>query len=589
MKFKQDVQRGREINETAPFLYNSSEISQASSLETEKLDSFAAVFSNNGNQHSSHNPVHDRNEYCYNMTHVTIYNLGQRLNCKDNSESFSIGMVVALMFTVAAEILAHHLEHKFKDNIIHLTMLNKIYKELMFMGLIGLFINMLESLNMFENLFELSSYLATKMGFPPEHNIHETEHERVERRVLIFDFVHVSLFFLSVFYVSMVALWYYLMRRTWKRWKRYEEGSEDRAISYYKHVRDKVNSSNKIALMFKYRLWYNYTCALDRLNYFTVRQRFIQVNDLMGRSFRFDHYLKQCALHMFVHIIEIDSKTWIGCCVVFGINYLRNKLFDFSTTNSGVPLFVSLFSGGSLFISAIVYVSLRAAYSRYISAHVDSFCKDKQTSHTRALHAEVNPFSYQESDEISLLSQQESTSPHPPSKIISNHLEQIRVVESGVHNDTNERRDGNRDVLYNDQDDLSVPLDDKNGIHLVSMNRYFFLRMPKLTFSLAQISLLIQSFYMSLYILHFIYVIVIENSFGIRHVAPRYIIAFGFLIPSVFAVCVMFPLIMPLMVIMLSVDDHSNQKEISQQLKRWDKRAIKQLDTHSENVETDGL
>jgi hypothetical protein len=584
---------------------------------------------NNNNNNNNNNEMktttttrmkNEEDEYCFNMTGVNIYNLGGRLNCRDNSESFSMSMVLALIFTLTIELCVHHLEQKYRNSVIHLTMLNKIYKELMLMGLIGFFINLMESWNLFEYLFQLSSEIANKMGFH-EKETHESEHERVERRILIFDFVHVSLFFLSVAYVVIVALCYYLVRGTWHRWRRYELGTEERAIEYFRHVQKRIKNSNRLSLVFNWRLLWNYSSAIDRLNYFTVRSRFIAINDLKGRPFRFDQYLKHCALQIFVRIIEIDSKMWIICCLAFAINYVRNKVLDFKTVAGGVPLFVILIAGGSLFMSFTVFVLLRTAYSSYIRTHVSKYYRQKQIEKNKDLESteldshdafpqrQYQQQQQQEEEEEEQEEENTGLMAQPNASVNSERTQdyyytngqrarfnrqnrtsyQIEQIQLSASNTLAQFENlGDRRIPKFDlYDELSADIDPTDETQILPMNRYFLFRMPNLTFVLAQLALLIQSFYMSLFIIHFVYIIVIENVFSIEVVVLRYIIAMGFMVPTFINVLIMFPLILPLMCILLSVDDRSDQKEISKILRKNEKkRNLKEKKKNEEDQDT---
>jgi hypothetical protein len=49
-------------------------------------------------------------KWCLDTSHNNIYNLGSKLNCKDNSEAFSMSFLVAIMVTIFIEYVTHKLE-----------------------------------------------------------------------------------------------------------------------------------------------------------------------------------------------------------------------------------------------------------------------------------------------------------------------------------------------------------------------------------------------------------------------------------------------------------------------------------------------
>lgn len=149
----------------------------------------------------------------------------------------------------------------------------------MMMGLIGFIINVGESLNIFDGLFRISDSIAAAFGFPSQESS-ETSHQRIARRVLIFDFVHISLFFLSIFYVLIVILIYYLVKITWKRWKTYEKGTYEQAVRRYNVLRQRIDDKNKFLFLFDWILLYKYYSNSRRLSYFSIKQRFLKQNKL---------------------------------------------------------------------------------------------------------------------------------------------------------------------------------------------------------------------------------------------------------------------------------------------------------------------
>jgi magnesium-transporting ATPase (P-type) len=240
----------------------------------------------------------------------------------------------------------------------------------MMMGLIGLVINVCESLNIFEGLLKMASSISAALGFP-SHESHETEHERIERRVLIFDFVHVSLFFLSIFYVLIVIITFWLFRHTWNRWSQYEEGSYEQTITRHRVLQERKRNMNKFALLFNWYFWYKYYSNGRRLTYFAIKQRFLKVHHLEQKYgfvcftililliCSFHMYLRDSLLHIFTELIEVDWKVLIGVWVAFLLNYIRIKIVSIDTGGGGVYTFIGIFGGLSLILSFIMFCGCR--------------------------------------------------------------------------------------------------------------------------------------------------------------------------------------------------------------------------------------
>jgi hypothetical protein len=77
------------------------------------------------------------NAWCHDLSGITIYTLGSKLNCADNSQAFSMGLMIAVFFTVCIEIAVHILEHNVK-NYVTMEIINKVYRELMVSSIIVL-------------------------------------------------------------------------------------------------------------------------------------------------------------------------------------------------------------------------------------------------------------------------------------------------------------------------------------------------------------------------------------------------------------------------------------------------------------------
>ncbi|KAL0488786.1 MLO10 [Acrasis kona] len=469
----------------------------------------------NSDDHKKTNPSHvlppsDPNytKWCLNIHDDSIYTIGSKLNCRDNSEAFSMSFLLAIMVTVLIEYITHQLEKRLGENKMYLTILNKIYKELMMMGLIGLVINVCESLGIFDGLFKLANSVSEAIGVH-SHDPPETPHELIERRVKIFDFVHVSLFFLSAFYIAIVILTFLLVRVTWRRWSDYEENRFEDVVARQEVLEERIRNKNKILLLCDWILLYKYYVNSRRLAYFATKHRFLHQHAL-SEEFKFHEYLRTSLLHLFAELIEVDWKLLVGIWFCFLLNYLRNKIINFETSGGGVYVFAGAFGFASLALAFVVFVWCRIGLRLYQKTH----CAD-----IKALSVNYG----------------EST-----------HL--LRTVEN---NDE-------LTVVSTVETPLGKP---------VKMWRYFPFFNSSASFLSLQVCLMVQSFYLAMMLIHFGFVIVIED--GITNIiALRYVLLAITLVPS-FVVClILFPLTIPDFTIMFSIEDHTNNHVLPEHIKQ---------------------
>jgi hypothetical protein len=467
--------------------------------------------------------------WCLDVSHNNIYNIGSKLNCKDNSEAFSMSFLLAIMFTILVEYVTHQIEKRVEGNKIYLTILNKVYKELMMMGLMGLLINVVESLNIFEGLFKMASLISDALGFP-HVSTEETDHERIERRVLIFDFVHVSLFFLSIFYILIVILTFTLCRITWNRWSSYEEATYEQVLERSQVLKERIRKKNKFLLLFDWILLYKYYSNSRRLCYYSIKQRFLRMHKL-DPCFRFHTYLRQSLLHIFIKLIELDWKlmgvVWLG----FLANYIRNKVINLETAGGGVPLFFLAFGGISLLLSFVMFIGCRVGLRAYISKYC---CMSNNTASLE--------YDTKEKTEITGLLH------HEPIKNIQEACDELTV-------------------------DSTLDPDNKP----VNMRRYFPFFSPAASFICLQICLLVQSFYLAMIMIHFAYVIVIEDGIS-ENVLMRWLILLCVLTPS-FVICfALFPLTIPDFTILYSVESKTQVTCVKEEKEERDE--LTSLPTH---------
>lgn len=192
------------------------------------------------------------------------------------------------------------------------------------LGLISFFVNLLESTGFFDLVFS---------AFKEPDEIKENPHEVTIRRIMIFELVHIALFVLSIFYIAICVISYWLTQRTWTKYERFERKGEDQVYrdSHTLHLEWKRAGWKKI---YSWRLLWKLTSSNEEIQYFAARSRFVQLNNLEPK-FRMDIYLKHQLQHLFFELIEINWKIWLGVFTFAILNWIRVKYTDDPTTSMG--------------------------------------------------------------------------------------------------------------------------------------------------------------------------------------------------------------------------------------------------------------
>jgi len=497
--------------------------------------------------------------YCHDLEHQSIWTLGTRLNCADNNETISMSFVVAIALTLIIEIIIHKIEHYYEKYILHTIILNTIYKELMLMGLLGLIINLAESIGLFELLFQYTNLIATVfhvVSYP------ETEEQRTERRIKIFEFVHVNIFFLSLFYVGIVFTAYFIMKGTWTKWAKYDK------LSIQK-VKDEIGDMYKKMLKKPYYMILyiiKWLILIDQLTFCSIKARFLKQNKL-SCNFEFSRYLKIASLHVFADLIEISSTIWGAMWVLFFVNYVREKLgFEMRSKGGGLFVFIGAIGFGTMVFMTLITYLVIYAYYLYVSVQlqrietmeiresVEVEGKDIFAVEDEQKKMEQQPFiesMEQEDQPMVQIDDMETTSSTSINFFTSKHVVPTSKTNPTVH------------IMQ-----AFETLHDKTT-EAIKMTNVFTILSPKSIFFWLQVCLLVQSLYLSLLSFHFMYVIfhevvVTTNSF------LRVIIAIFSYSPAFVVVMILFPLILPMFVILHSVGNLTKKKLIKETLKKED-------------------
>jgi hypothetical protein len=212
---------------------------------------------------------------------------------------------------------------------------------------------------------ESTGLLLTVFSAFQEPNSHEDIHDSEVRIAFIFEFVHILLFFLTIFYIITSSLAYLSTRRTWKNWERQEKNTEKDTLDKYNKINQKYKKSNILAKIFNVVLIYKYLKQIDLLDYHIVRSIFIQTNKL-NKNFRFDLYLKTQIQHVYIEMIEISWYVWM---CLFGISF---STFFLSTLINSEILFnlggveiLTTVSILSFLTNIFVFLFFRASFFAY--------------------------------------------------------------------------------------------------------------------------------------------------------------------------------------------------------------------------------
>lgn len=231
----------------------------------------------------------------------------------------------------------------------------------MMLGLISFFVNVLESSGLFELYFS---------AFKEADERNETDHTIAHRRVVVFELVHIALFVLSIFYVIICIVSFWICQRTWKKWGEYEKKGESEVFRENSKLQEqwsRLGWKKIFSLKLFWKLWK----SNDEVSYFHSRTRFILVNNL-EYEFRYDVYLRHQLQSLFLLLIEISWKLWIGILAISLFNWVRIK-YEYDPHSAErlmkgghVWLFILGFGYGIMVISTLIYFFIQGSFSIYL-------------------------------------------------------------------------------------------------------------------------------------------------------------------------------------------------------------------------------
>eukprot|EP00164_Ancoracysta_twista_P018804 GFYU01032730.1.p1 GENE.GFYU01032730.1~~GFYU01032730.1.p1 ORF type:complete len:433 (-),score=107.70 GFYU01032730.1:342-1640(-) len=167
---------------------------------------------------------------------------------------------------------------------------DKVIKELMVLGLISFSLYVLD----FAGLCDWLGKLLNK------------DPDKIRG---VYKFVHMTLFFVGVFYTIVVFYLVFFGRRLIRVWRNSCIGSlstVDRDFGVYK---EKYNGASILFLTCQWTQQRQYRATMRRHRILSLRERFYQYN-VVPPEFKFVSYLKECLFQDFLRLFGIDWRMW---------------------------------------------------------------------------------------------------------------------------------------------------------------------------------------------------------------------------------------------------------------------------------------
>jgi hypothetical protein len=216
-----------------------------------------------------------------------------------------VALITTVLFLALCDYATHLLEEFFRHSTTYMTMLQKIYKELMVMG---------ENLSANPNLILLGlvSFCLVMYQATHPHNSHT-----LEVWIGTFDFVGYVLFFHAIFTVIhalSIIVWSMLTSREYTRF----------------HLTPIADVSVEIEFLKQSDL-YRFLYQLNYFPFFSSRQiaEFKVIHVLFRNTFgvpldfNFGEYLGKCFERYSLNIIKLSVTSWIVMFILYGLNLIR--------------------------------------------------------------------------------------------------------------------------------------------------------------------------------------------------------------------------------------------------------------------------
>lgn len=217
-------------------------------------------------------------------------------------------LIFLIVISLVFEILLHRIEHWVNHRHHHLqAVLKVLYRELMVLGVVS---------------FSFIIYEVTKK---PEGSL-----------VLSFEFAHVFIFLLAIFYTIVVLSTMSASLRLSHRWKRMEQID----LVQYLHMKDQYTRLRLRVHKHRGTLWrvvrwwfpnfrdlWRYWQLHEIMAFHDIRFQFIYYRNL-PEHFRFSSFLRRIKAVTFVHLVESHWSLWVIFLALVGADIIRRKSTD---------------------------------------------------------------------------------------------------------------------------------------------------------------------------------------------------------------------------------------------------------------------
>jgi hypothetical protein len=230
---------------------------------------------------------------------MVLFQFGVAGAIDHNIMLYSILLVIA--FLIAAEMITGVLEYTVHDSPLYTKMILKIYKMLMFLGIISFTLLLLQSVS--HPSHELLTYLKA------------------------IDFAHIILFFVALFFVFHVLYLMYVGTTISKMYRYLHKERYDALLSMVNDLKD--NTWN--------RMIYNINpfSFLRQKVKFKIIHSLFRDNYSLPETFDFSSYLNGCFEGYALRIIDIGIYGWVIIIFLSIVNYIRIKYHGaFNCSNS---------------------------------------------------------------------------------------------------------------------------------------------------------------------------------------------------------------------------------------------------------------
>ena len=211
-----------------------------------------------------------------------------------SSDIIMLSTVIVVAFLITAELITGLLEYTVSDSPIYNKMLLKIYKELMFLGIVSFILLMIESSQSEKSTF----FKQTLIGV---------------------DYCHIMLFYVAIFFVLHVVYLLLVAARSSKIYRIFQKDSIASAITEGK------KTSLHFCTSFFFRHHIFPSKARNLIEFKIVSVLFADSYSLPD-DFNFSAYVKGCFEFYALKTVDVGIFSWMVVILLFVANYARIKL-----------------------------------------------------------------------------------------------------------------------------------------------------------------------------------------------------------------------------------------------------------------------